>query len=397
MLDRFLINVSRFLENEPFFAMVSLNISKKVDKTLKQAINISFNKEDCEFCISYNPNIINKNTPAEHFIMYKHELYHFILEHLTLRWDDKVDLNKWNICADLAINGLPDMIDMMSKLTLTFPDGTTSGVFVPGFGEAKNIPPCKTLEWYLNNINDNFFSKFKQENLFDVVQPIKDETIKALYNAEKMRIFKKAVEECNKRNNWGSCPLNIREQLIKTIERYIISPEEVLKRFIVRSITFSRKNYFMRKNRRTNEKIGKVKEKCAKFAVCIDESGSISSDLLSKFVKFMESMSNICSFIVVPFDSAVNKANIFEWKKGQKLDYKRKKCGGTSFDAPAEYVNENKFDGCLVLTDGEGQHTIPSKCRRVFVLPKNASFYEKNLMSKFNDQVVILEREVMNK
>ena len=51
-------------------------------------------------------------------------------------------------------------------------------------------------------------------------------------------------------------------------------------------------------------------------------------------------------------------------------DVFRTRCGGTDFKAPTKHANENKhrFDGYLILTDGEAPDPGPSRLKRGWVV-----------------------------
>ena len=49
-------------------------------------------------------------------------------------------------------------------------------------------------------------------------------------------------------------------------------------------------------------------------------------------------------------------------------------CGGTCFDAPTKFVNENhKFDGHIILTDMEAPKPIPSKVQRMWMTDERSA------------------------
>jgi hypothetical protein len=45
-------------------------------------------------------------------------------------------------------------------------------------------------------------------------------------------------------------------------------------------------------------------------------------------------------------------------------------CGGTDFNAPTKYVNENDFDGVAILTDMQAPKPIPCKVQRIWFTDK---------------------------
>jgi predicted metal-dependent peptidase len=61
-----------------------------------------------------------------------------------------------------------------------------------------------------------------------------------------------------------------------------------------------------------------------------------------------------------------------EWRKGTRPDIKRVRGGGTDFEAPTKFANDPKnrgrWDGMLVLTDGECSKPGPSRIKRGWVL-----------------------------
>ncbi len=66
----------------------------------------------------------------------------------------------------------------------------------------------------------------------------------------------------------------------------------------------------------------------------------------------------------------VDEGKEFVWKKGKKVKAERVLNGGTDFNAPTEYVNEQGFDGHIILTDLEAPKPIPSKCQRMWMTTK---------------------------
>ena len=69
----------------------------------------------------------------------------------------------------------------------------------------------------------------------------------------------------------------------------------------------------------------------------------------------------MASFTVVPFDTEVDESKVYEWKKGQNKKTERVLCGGTCFEAPTKWANENTVDGLIILTDMEAPK--PGRCK----------------------------------
>jgi predicted metal-dependent peptidase len=49
----------------------------------------------------------------------------------------------------------------------------------------------------------------------------------------------------------------------------------------------------------------------------------------------------------------------------------RVKHGGTDFNAPTKYVNEQSFDGHIVLTDMQAEKPVSSKCQRMWMTTRD--------------------------
>ena len=109
----------------------------------------------------------------------------------------------------------------------------------------------------------------------------------------------------------------------------------------------------------------------ANIAVSIDQSGSVSDQMLSMFFAELNELSSIASFTVIPFDTRVDESKVYEWRKGQNRKMERVLHGGTCFDAPTEYVNKLNFDGHIILTDMEAPKPKPSKCQRMWMTTKD--------------------------
>ena len=83
----------------------------------------------------------------------------------------------------------------------------------------------------------------------------------------------------------------------------------------------------------------------AKIAISIDQSGSVDDGMLASFYSELDNLAQFAEFTVIPFDTDVAEDKVYVWKKGERRKAERVLCGGTSFDAPAKYVNSRNFDG----------------------------------------------------
>ncbi len=106
--------------------------------------------------------------------------------------------------------------------------------------------------------------------------------------------------------------------------------------------------------------------------VLVDQSGSVSDDILSRFFGALDGLSRKMTFDVVPFDHTVAADQRFEWKRGTKPRLQRVRGGGTSFDAAIEYANDprnrGRWEGVIMLTDGECSQPRPCRNKLCYVI-----------------------------
>ena len=147
-----------------------------------------------------------------------------------------------------------------------------------------------------------------------------------------------------------------------------INWEKALRYFIKTSQKADKKSTVRRINKRFPYiHPGKKVKRHARFAVSIDQSGSVDDEMLGKFFAALDKLAKLASFTVVPFDTEVCEDHVFEWKKGKRYKAERVRYGGTCFDAPTKWVNERGFDGHIVLTDMMAPKPVNSKCKRLWV------------------------------
>ena len=94
--------------------------------------------------------------------------------------------------------------------------------------------------------------------------------------------------------------------------------------------------------------------------------------MLSLFFGELASLTKRVSVTILPFDCTADLRDSFEWRKGNKVDAKRVRGGGTDFNAPTRIANDpknrGKWDGMLILTDGECEAPAPSRVKRGWVI-----------------------------
>jgi predicted metal-dependent peptidase len=386
-------HLHRLLRGEPFFAAFSRKVEKAPNTGIPTAA-MAFNKETHRFVLMYNPDFMESLSDDHKRGVIKHEFYHLIFKHLTTRlpFDTSKEPQKmkmWNVAADLAINTyiadeLPDM------------------ACVPGRGPfADYIPECTTEAYFKKLMEDQEQEQgpYSPEN-GDGPESMDDHSMwetgdsdgdmSAEIAEQKLKeMTKDAAEEAQKSaNGWGSVPRSVKQEINKMVAP-TISPEAVL-RYFIRTSSKSNRTTTIRKVNRRYPYIhpGHKSKKVANIAISIDQSGSVSDDMLQVFFSFLNKFASIATFTVVPFDSTVCEDSIYVWKKGENRKWHRVRYGGTNFDAPTDYVNKRSFDGHIIITDMQASKPKASKCQRLWITD---SYNKRYQWFQTNEKVLAID------
>jgi len=379
-------HMARLLMSEPFFASLSRRIDKKEDRSIPTA-GVWVNAQSGNFELMYNPDFFaSLESDTQRLAILKHEFYHIIFLHVTGRLPAGGMSKKWNYATDLAINGLPDMVNALPSNCLIpavkgsifenfpaglsaeqyyemLPDGTGEGEGGTGEGsesgdgqgqggegEGGDQPHGSHDGWGGND-----------PNVSDAVKEIAKERLKDA--------VKKAAMDASK-NGWGSVGSEMRQDIIDRMTQ-TVDWKKTLRYFIKTSTRSNKVSSIKRINRRYPRiHAGRKVTRTARIAIAIDQSGSVGNDMLAKFFTELDGLAQLAEFVVVPFDTDVDKDLVYTWKKGERKKAERVMCGGTCFDAPTRWANENKVDGMIVLTDMEASKPIACKSQRMWMTTK---------------------------
>ena len=404
------MHTHRLLQDEPFFAALSRRIDKRATTSVPTAgVHIT---QDGRFEMLYNPDFMeriieecgevkeNRDNPfrwVRGILM--HEFYHLIYGHVTTRMPEGGMTKLWNVATDLAINThIPDELP---------PSGC-----IPGRGPFAQLEPELSADAYYKILQDDEqASEDDSDGSKDSsgddegegqgqggqgdqdeeqddnggsnggmgdAEPLDDHsgwgeavgedaaTNQQIAEERLKQMVKDAVQEASTKG-WGSVSAGMRKQIVDSIATKV-DWKKVLRSFVKASQKSSRRSTVKRINRRFPYiHAGKRAERVARVAISIDQSGSVSDTMLKAFFAELEQLSKYAEFVVVPFDTRVDEDLVYTWKKGEKKKWERVMHGGTCFNAPTQYVNDNKFDGHIVLTDMCAEKPIPSKCRRMWM------------------------------
>jgi len=335
----------------------------------------------------YNPAFFAKLTDTERAGVLKHEFYHLVFDHVTGRLPDGGMSKLWNIATDLAINShlvgeLPDMCCM------------------PGVGPFADMEKGKSAESYFAALKkkledhdgdgepgegepgegDSFDDHSGWSEGAGAAQDIAKERLK--------ESVKKAAEEAQKANSWGSvsgqCRRDILDRIVSKVDW-----RKVLRYFIKTSQRANKTRTVKRLNKRYPYiHSGTKVRRQAKIAISIDQSGSVDDSMLAAFFSELNKLAELAEFTVIPFDSEVAEDYIHVWKRSEKRKWVRVRYGGTDFNPPTKYVNEHRFDGHIVLTDMCAPKPIASRCQRMWMTTKA---YAAHPYFQTNERVIAID------
>jgi len=396
-LDR---HVIKFLQDNTFFAELSRYIRKAPTRDVPTAA-VAYDPAFDDITLWWNPDFLSPMSDAEVRGLLTHEFYHLVFQHLTTR--RKTPPTMWNIATDLAINSLiTDHASGNSNIALQ------SGWLVPGVfpmppsaagrkptEEEKAAAPIALLisqmprnqasEWYFEKLREKIEEEKKKGNspdaAFGDLDSMDDhstwdsipEDIKDLVRGKVKTIVDRAVKAADSQaNGWGNIPAELREQIRASVTP-TVNWRNVLRQFVGSLARGERSTTVKRINKRfpyihPGTKRGYV----AKLLIAIDQSGSVDDTQLAIFFGELAALTKKVSVTILPFDCSADLKDAFEWRKGTKVEPKRVRAGGTDFNAPTKILNDPKnrgrWDGMLVLTDGECAKPIPSRVKRGWVL-----------------------------
>ena len=424
-LDRHLIS---FLQDSPFFAELSRHIHKVPTKSLPTAA-VAFNEKTDEITLLWNPDFFSKLSQWEVRGVLTHEYYHLVFGHLYGRRRTPPQL--WNIATDCAINSiimdtakhgnggrlngdrpLPEFCIIPGK----FPKHPEGREYTKDEQQAmklakviEKLPPMKASEWYFEKIKEES-DKDKEAGGegFDgegdgeeyVIgsmddhgkwQELPEEQREYVQGKVKAMVEKATKHADSQANGWGNIPVELADQIRKSVSN-IINWRNVLRQFVGSITRGGRTTSIKRINSRYPYIHPGVKRGyTAKLLIAIDQSGSVSNEMLTEFFSELSSLTKKVSIDILPFDTEAYEKDLYEWRRGTNHPAKRVRGGGTDFNAPTKFANNPKnrgrWDGLLIMTDGECSAPVPSRIKRGYVIGKGHKLYfdTTDLVIKMDD------------
>lgn len=411
----------RLMFDEPFYSHILRSV--KLERT-EHIPTAGVLVKDGEVRMWYNPRFLASLSDAEIQGLLIHECWHIILQHTTSRRMDPHVIH--NYATDLAINSnissdmLPEggLIPGVPFKDLTEEQEARMGQdavdrYYRVSQKIQSFPAGKASEWYFAKlIEDKQISKdiqSDQEGSKSLSDALADGDVKVDENGDlvdkdgnKVRILpgnmdhhddwesksseenaivsekvKKALEKAIKNSDsigkWGSVSSGMRKTLRDMVSNEV-DWRSVLKRFVGSSRRGTRTTSWTRLNKKYAGRVQGVKRGyTSSIAVYIDQSGSVGNDALELAFANLRNLAKKTEFVTFHFDSSVDIESETSWKRGKTPEASRTRCGGTCFESVTSHANKNshRFDGYLIITDGEAPKPTPSRLKRGWLIVPN--------------------------
>lgn len=343
----------------------------------------------------------------------KHECYHLVFEHTTTRRHEPHLI--WNYATDLAINSLipeeelpegglipgrafrPLTEEQVSKMQ---PEAVQRYYKISD--KIKSLPKEQAAEWYFGQLQE-IADEIQQANEgsggeddqgegegsgsggvpgpmdnhdgWDALSDEERELVKGKVKAA----LEEAVREADSSGQWGSVSSSVRTQLRELISNEI-PWQSVLKQFCGLTRRANRDSNLKRLNRKyPGVHPGVERGYTSSIAVYIDQSGSVDDASLALFFGELKQLARRVRITLFNFDTEVDLDSEREWDRNRTPGMERTRCGGTDFNAPTKHANANRhrFDGYLILSDGECYEPGKSLIKRGYVIcPGRKLFFQ---------------------
>ncbi len=406
----------RLMWDEPFFSKILRTVTKVKTNSIPTAGVLA---KEGDIKMWWNPAFLAGLTTPQVKGLLKHECFHLIFEHTTTRRHDPHLL--WNYATDLAINSmipeeeLPEggLIPGKAFRKLTDEEKAKMGEkrverYETVSAKIQTLPKNMSAEWYfaqLQDVKDEIMDDAAEGGESGEGQPGDgegsgqpgegkgpglpgpmddhdgwdelDDEERELVKGKVKKALEDAVREADRSGQWGSIGAEARGTLREMISKEI-SWKAVLKQFCGLSRRANRESNIKRLNRKyTGIHPGTHRGYTSSIAIYIDQSGSVGDKDLELFFGELKQLARHTKFTLYNFDTEVDENSEREWHRNRTPGLARTRCGGTCFRAPTKHANKNKhrFDGYLILTDGEASDPGPTRIKRGWVLCPGTKLY----------------------
>lgn len=371
----------KLLLEEPFFGRITRCLTKIESTALPTAgvtvkdgnLVLYWNREFCAGLIKEGKNKVKG--------LLKHEALHLVFEHCTTRRLNPHQVA--NIAADCAINSiipedeLPNCGIWPGKKELATHENPVMQL-IHGF------PKEKSQEWYFTKLMENEdVQKQMAEGDPEFGDGMDDhdgwgdmtEEERELAKGKVKAALEKAVEECDKTGQWGSVSADLRRDIRALVSKQV-DWRKMLRNWVGMTRRANRSGSWQRLNKRCPGMVkGPRRGYTCSIASYIDQSGSVGDREQELLFGELNSLATRREIDLLPFDTEVDESGKITIKRGRKVSPFRTRCGGTDFSAPMDHFKKNrgKYDGLIILTDGEAADPGPPPrgTKRLWVITPN--------------------------
>ena len=368
----------RMMFDEPFFARILRGVNIEFGNDVPTA---GVMVKDADVHMICNPQFVSDLKDIEIKGLLKHECFHLAFEHCTSR---KLEPHRVaNIAADLAINS-----DIPEK---ELPEGgLVPGVAFEGEGADSPLskliatfPKHKSQEWYFTRIMEDDEAQEQANGEGSGAEGFDDhggwgemtDEEKELVKGKIKQVVKDAVKEADASGKWGSVGSEMRGKIRELVSNEI-DWRAILKQFCgmskrgTRSTTWSNINTTHIHPQWGPLATGAKRGYTSSIAVYIAQSGSVGDKELELAFGELRSLAKRTEFTTFHFDTEVDEKSETLWKKNRTPGASRTRFGGTDFDCVTKHANKNRgrFDGYIIITDGEAPKPKPSKLKRCWMI-----------------------------
>lgn len=355
--DRLDAELGKLIIFQPIYGTVFMYLNKMQTRSVP-TMGVGIIRE-VDLAFFYNPDFLMQLTNTELRAVLIHEALHILLHHIARAEHFSYNRQFYNITADMAINchipGLPDRENFKGYYPKTF-----------------NLPDFESAEWYYEKLKqeaekngggekgrEKVMGKGELIDNHDGWGDCENEIIKEKVKA----VAEKAISAQEGSKGWSNVHSKLAEAIIEA-NRPTINWKREVRWFINKLVLAGRKNSRSRINRREqslrkhrNDKLaacyiqpGTKKDYRSKLLVALDTSGSVSDLELEQFVAEINGMVEHVECHVTMFDTQMLCDPFPIRKKIKNLRIQGR--GGTNFEPVIRYVEQHKYDGLIMFTDG---------------------------------------------
>jgi len=389
----------KMMLDEPFFAGVLRAVNYERTEAIPTAGVLA---KDGDVHMWWNPKFLAGLTNNQVKGLLKHEAMHLALEHTTSRRMTPHIIH--NYATDLAINSdipedeLPEggLIPSKAFKELTEEDKAKMGAeavarYERVSAKIASLPRGQSSEWYFTKLMEDaevaediqkgnspggdgepgegipgLPGGMDEHSGWDELSDEERDLVKGKI----AKAVEDAVKECDRTGRWGSVGGNTRQTLRELISKEV-DWRSVLRKFCGLSRRADRRSNVRRLNRKyTGIHPGVERGYTSSIAIYIDQSGSVGNAELELAFGELRNLTRRTEFTTFHFDTEVDEKSETTWKRGKSVKTGRTRCGGTDFECVTKHANKNagRFDGYIIITDGEAAKPTVSRLKRGWLL-----------------------------